>query len=63
MKEKVNTKFLDLQIDNHIHWKNHIEQTVHELSTACHVVGRRSISVNLLISKIKFTVVRQAKDV
>jgi hypothetical protein len=26
MKETVSTKFLDLQIDNHIHWKKHIEQ-------------------------------------
>ena len=38
VEETVNTKFLDLQIDNHIHWKNYIEQTNPELSAARHVV-------------------------
>jgi hypothetical protein len=34
----VNTKFLGLQIDNNLKWKNHIEQIIRKLSTACHAV-------------------------
>jgi hypothetical protein len=34
----VSTKFLCLQIDNHINWKNHIEEMVPKLSGACYVV-------------------------
>jgi hypothetical protein len=30
----VKSKFLDLQIDNHINWKNHIEQMILKLSAA-----------------------------
>jgi hypothetical protein len=41
MKETVNTKFLDLKIDNHIHWKNYIGKMVPELSAVCHVAGRK----------------------
>jgi hypothetical protein len=28
MQETVNTKFLGLQIDNHINWKNPVEQII-----------------------------------
>jgi hypothetical protein len=28
IKESENTKFLGLQIDNHLNWKNHIDQIV-----------------------------------
>ena len=28
VEETVNTKFLGLQIDNHINWKNHTEQII-----------------------------------
>ena len=37
-EEIVNTKFLGLQIDNHINWKNHIEQMIQKLSGSllCH---------------------------
>jgi hypothetical protein len=34
----VSTKFLCLQIDNHINWKNHIEKMIPKLSGACCVV-------------------------
>ena len=32
------SKFLGLQIDNHINQKNHIEQMIPKLSAACYVV-------------------------
>jgi hypothetical protein len=32
--QSVNTKFLGLQIDNHLNWKNHIDQMVPKLSGA-----------------------------
>jgi len=38
IEETVNTKFLGLQIDNHINWKNHIEQMIPKLSAACYTV-------------------------
>jgi hypothetical protein len=37
-EETVNTKFLGLQIDNHINWKNHIEETIPNLSGACYAI-------------------------
>jgi hypothetical protein len=36
--EMVNTKFLGLQIDNHLNWKNHIEQMIPKLSGAFYAV-------------------------
>jgi hypothetical protein len=36
IEEKVNTKFLGLQIDNHLNWKNHIDQLVPKLNGACY---------------------------
>jgi len=35
LEEIVNTKFLDLQIDNHINWKNYIDM-IPDLSGACY---------------------------
>jgi hypothetical protein len=32
------SKCLGLQTDNHLSWKNHIDQSVHQLSEACYVV-------------------------
>jgi len=32
------SKFLGLQIDNHINWTNHIEQMIRKLSAACYAV-------------------------
>jgi hypothetical protein len=37
VEETVNTKFLDLQIDNHINWKNYTDM-IPELSGACYAV-------------------------
>jgi hypothetical protein len=36
--EAVNTTFLGLQIDNHLNWKDHIEQIIPKLSAACYAV-------------------------
>jgi hypothetical protein len=38
MEESVNTKFLGLQIDICLNWKNHIDQLVHKLSGTCYVI-------------------------
>jgi hypothetical protein len=38
LKESVNTKCLGLQIDNHLNWKNHIDQMVPKLSGACYAI-------------------------
>jgi len=36
IEETVKTNFLGLQIDNHINWKNNIEQMTPEVSEACY---------------------------
>ena len=38
IEETMSTKFLCLQIDNHINWKNHIEQMIPKLSGACYAI-------------------------
>jgi hypothetical protein len=38
IEESTNTKFLDLQIDNHLNWKNYIDLMIPKLSTACYAV-------------------------
>jgi hypothetical protein len=38
LKGTVNTKFLGLQIDNHLNWKAQIEQIIPKLSAACYVL-------------------------
>jgi hypothetical protein len=35
IEETVNTKFLGLQIDNHINWRNHIEEMIPKLTGVC----------------------------
>jgi len=34
----MNTKFLGLQIDNHINWKNQTEQIIPRLSGTCYAI-------------------------
>jgi len=34
----VNTKFLGLQIVNHINWENNIEEMIPELSGTCYAI-------------------------
>jgi hypothetical protein len=43
----VNTKFLGLQIGNHLNWKNHINQIIPKLSGACYAVRSLFHIVNL----------------
>jgi len=38
IEEAVHLKFLDIQIDNHLNWKNHIDQIICKLSAACYMV-------------------------
>jgi hypothetical protein len=38
MEEAGNTKFLGLQIDNHLSWENHIDQLVPKLTRTCYAV-------------------------
>jgi hypothetical protein len=35
IEEPVNTKFLGLQTDNHVSWKNHIKEMILKLSGVC----------------------------
>jgi hypothetical protein len=46
----VNTKFLGLQIDNHLNWKNRTDQVVPKLRGACHSVGLCHIPATLTLS-------------
>ena len=50
IEETVNTKFFGLQIDNHINWKNHIEEMIHEFSEA-----RYAVRLTVHISNINTT--------
>ena len=50
VEETVNIKFLGLQTDNHINWKNNTEQMIPQLSAARYVIGQQSISVTLTLS-------------
>ena len=36
--EEAENTFLGLQIDNHINWKNHIEEMIPKLSKACYTI-------------------------
>ena len=38
IEETVHTKLLGLQSDNHINWKNHIEQIISKLNAVCYAV-------------------------
>jgi hypothetical protein len=38
LQESVNMKFLDLKIDNHINWTNHIEKLIPKLTGTCYAV-------------------------
>jgi hypothetical protein len=38
VEDSVNTKFLGLQIDNHLNWTNHTGKLIPKLSGACYTV-------------------------
>jgi hypothetical protein len=42
IEESINTKFLGLQIDNHLNWKNHFDLMIPKLSRACYTVKSMS---------------------
>jgi hypothetical protein len=48
IEETVNTKFLGIQIDNHINWKNHTEQMIPTLNGACYAV-RSMVHVTFIL--------------
>jgi hypothetical protein len=35
IEETVNSKFLGLHLDNHLNWKDHVDQVIPKLSAAC----------------------------
>ena len=47
------TEFLNLQIDNHLHWKYHIEQITPELIRECYMV-RSVLHINNLFCVLSF---------
>jgi hypothetical protein len=51
IKESENTKFLGLQTDNNLNWKNHIGQTVPKLSGACYTIRSMSHVSNTVTLK------------
>jgi hypothetical protein len=51
IEESANTKFLDLQIDDHLNWKNHIDQMIPKLSWACYAVRSMFHIVNIYTMK------------
>ena len=44
MEDMVNTKFPGWLSDNHLSWKNHVEQMIPKLSGACYII-RKSIHI------------------
>jgi hypothetical protein len=47
ISEVPNTKFLGVQIDNHLNWKCHIDQILPKLSTAGFVIRQLFYILNL----------------
>ena len=39
IEEMINSKFLGLQIDNNLNWKNHTEQSIPKLSGAYYAIS------------------------
>jgi len=48
------TKFLDMHIDNHMNWKNHVEQILPTLSAACFSIRNLIHTLNLDILHMVF---------
>jgi hypothetical protein len=55
IEESAQTKFLGLQIDNHLHCKNHFDHLIPKLSGACYAVrSLLHISNNGILKSINF---------
>jgi hypothetical protein len=52
IKDTVYTKFLGLQIDNNIKWKNHIDQMIPKLTAACYDAKLTSHISNIIPIKL-----------
>jgi len=46
-EETVHTQFLDMHIDSHINWKNHIEEMNPQLSGACYAIRAMVYTSNI----------------
>jgi hypothetical protein len=67
IEEAVNLKFLGLQLNNHLNWKDHIDQIILKLSAACYVVRQmyhicnnntlKSISFAYFRSNVKYGII------
>jgi len=44
--EEKSTKFLGMHIDNHMNWKNHVEQILPKLSAACFLMKKLIHTLN-----------------
>jgi hypothetical protein len=54
IEEAVNLKFLGIQLDSHLNWKNHIDQIIPKLSAACYMVRQTYICNNDTLRSIYF---------
>jgi hypothetical protein len=45
-EEVVNITFIDIHLDNHLNWKDHIDQIIPKLSAACYAVRQMFHFVN-----------------
>jgi len=52
LKEINHTKFLGLELDKNINWKNHIQNILPKLSSACYLIRRMSPICNLTTLKM-----------
>jgi hypothetical protein len=46
VEEVVSTKFLNIRLDNHLNWKDHIDQIIPKLSSACYAVRQIYYFIN-----------------
>jgi hypothetical protein len=49
-----NTKFLGLELDKNVNWKNHIQKILPKLSSACYLIRRMCSSCNINTLKMIF---------
>jgi hypothetical protein len=54
IEEAIITKFLGMQIDNHLNWKNHIDQILPKLGAACFAVRNLSHTLNIDVLRMVY---------